>query len=364
MRELEEKILTHITNRGPITFSDFMEMVLYDRDYGYYSVVAERIGPAGDYYTSANVAAEFGALLAQQCLEMRAQLGTERLVIVEIGAGTGQLAFDILTALIAEHHLSAQEIEYLICETSPAMQARQAEKLERFTTQVRWVNYQALASAPIEGVIISNEVVDALPVHRVKWQGRRLRELFVTAAGTGLQTEWYKPSTLQLGAYLQRFDIRLEEGQIAEINLNAIVWLQQVAAALRRGFVITIDYGDLVDHLYAPDHQEGTLRCFYRHTLNDEPLARVGEQDITADVNFSALIDYGQEFGLETVRLARQADYLIRLGLLDRLQHMIENCQEDFTSLKARLALKNFFVPGGISDHFKVLIQQKGLKDS
>jgi SAM-dependent MidA family methyltransferase len=228
-----------------------------------------------------------------------------------------------------------------------------------FSSQTRWNSLLELSSSPVEGIVLSNEVVDAMPVHCVRRQEGYLRELYVSTSGARFFGQWNGLSTELLGEYLKRMNVELTEGQVAEINLDALVWLGQVSAALRRGFVITIDYGDLVDHLYAPDRLEGTLRCFYRHTMNDRPFERVGEQDITADVNFSALMEYGKDVGLETVRLMRQADYLIRLGLLDRMERMIERGEQGFESIKARLALKNFFIPGGISDHFKVLVQKK-----
>lgn len=358
MRELEEKIVNIIKARGPITFRDFMHLALYDADYGYYTTPGEKIGRGGDYYTSANIDESFGALLAKQCVELQAELGVKRpLTIMEAGAGTGQLAADIITALEREHSL--HDYNYLICEASPALAARQRERLHTQSGRVRWVSYTELNAAPMAGIVISNEVADALPVHRVKWQAGALRELFVDYDGARLCERWAAPSTDALGHYLRRLEIELVEEQCAEIGLDAVNWLGQLAAGLERGFIITIDYGDLADHLYLPDRLEGTLRCFYRHTVNDRPLERVGEQDITADVNFSALIEYGKDLGLEVVRLARQADYLIRLGLLDRLQQQMEAGAGDFASLKKRLALKNFFVPGGISDHFKVLVQSK-----
>ena len=152
---------------------------------------------------------------------------------------------------------------------------------------------------------------------------------------------------------------RDREGQVFEINLEAIGWLGRTAQAIAQGFLVTIDYGDLAEHLWSPDRKQGTLRSFYKHRLIDSPLERIGEQDITASVNFTALIEHGRDFGFEMVSFERQTAFLTRMGLIERIaaSHKAGDSLED---LNERLAVKNLFVPGGVSGHFRVLIQRKG----
>lgn len=368
---LIDKLIAHIQTHGPMRFHEFMNMALYDPDYGYYCTVGEKIGRAGDYYTSANIDEAFGALLAQQFTTLNKQIVAQsnneidsshcdnRLTIIEFGAGSGQLAFDIIWALNQEQGLALDQINYLICEASPILQAQQQEKLASVATCVNWVSYEQLLAQPLSGIILANELIDALPVERVILKEGQLRQSYVTSDGTSLYEIWQQPVDREIIDYLKDFEIGLMAGQIAEVSLAARAWLAQIAQILKKGFVLIIDYGDLADHLYSPEHFSGTLRCFYRHTLNSDPFLRIGEQDITSDVNFSALITYGERLGLKAVTFARQADFLIRLGLLERLEQLMVDGGQDLISLKKRLALKNFFVPGGISDHFKVLLQEK-----
>lgn len=339
---LSEKIRARIS-QNPVTFRDFMQMALYDPELGYYHTASEKIGSAGDYYTSSSVSTQFGSLLANYILKLHQLLGTDSLQIVEIGAGTGHLALDILTALEGQ-------ARYVICETSPAMRLRQQKTLQGQT--VEWLTIEQLSASPITGVILANEVVDALPVHRVKWERGQLLECYVEATDSGFRECYLPLSTEALGEFLKLFQIVLVEGQTIEVCLDARGWLEQIATAIQRGYLITLDYGDSNDHRYL--RMDGTLRCFYRHTVNNQPLVRVGLQDITTDVDFSSLIYWGQCLGLQLVKYERQVDFLLGLGLLERMEQMM-----DKALLRERLALKHFFVPGGISDHFKVLVQLK-----
>jgi SAM-dependent MidA family methyltransferase len=152
--------------------------------------------------------------------------------------------------------------------------------------------------------------------------------------------------------------VKLREDQIVEINLDAVDWLSRMTRALASGFLMTIDYGDLCDSLWTPDRLRGTLRSFHNHRLIDSPLSSLGEQDITASVNFTALIEYGSEFGFEPVSFERQTAFLMRMGLIERIAASYRP-DETLNDLKQRLAVKNLFVPGGISDSFRVLIQGK-----
>jgi len=357
--ELERRLIERINREGPLTFRDFMHAVLYDPELGYYNTERLKIGPQGDFYTSSNVHPAFGALLARAFAELWSP-SIEPLTIVEVGGGTGQLAVDVLSALRDEHPAIFEHLKYIAVDASPAMRTRQREKLTDFEDHVYWCDLQDLERAPINGIVFSNEFVDALPVHRVRKVGGTLEELYVerSTSGTSLALAWNKPSTKKIPEYVDRNGVPLRQGQIVEINLDAVDWLSRLAAALKEGFLITIDYGDIAELLQGPDRESGTLRSFYRHHLIDSPLDRVGEQDLTASVNFTALIKYGRDLGFETVSYERQVAFLLRMGLIERIAGRDES--ESFAAdLKDRLALKNLFVPGGISDNFRVLIQSK-----
>ena len=365
MTELENRLIRRLQAEGAIPFREFMRMALYDPELGYYNSERLKIGPSGDYYTSSNVHPVFGAILAQafaglwHALEDGGQLP---LTLIEMGAGTGQLALDLLTALRREHPACFARTRYVIVEASPAMRARQAERLSELSALVTWRELADLEEEPLTAVAFSNELIDAMPVHRARFQRGDWQEQFVilqgTAAGTPrLALSWREVSTPEVERYLQRLMMPFAEGQIIEVNLEAIDWLRRLSGALARGHLVTIDYGDLAPHLYAPDRRDGTLRCFSRHALNVAPLERIGEQDITASVNFTALQEYGREYGFTPVSYERQANFLFRHGLIERIAAL--DAGGTIASMKDRLAVKNLLAPGGVSDNFRVLIQKK-----
>jgi SAM-dependent MidA family methyltransferase len=378
--ELEKRLIERIKRQGQMTFCEFMQTALYDAEFGYYNNEGTKIGISGDFYTSSNVHPAFGAILAKAFVELSKQLNDKnKVTLIEIGAGTGQLAFDILKALREEEGKLFEQIRYIIVEQSPAMRARQKDKLQAFAEKIKWRELQELE--PITGIIFSNELVDAMPVHRVRFSHNSIAEQFVIVekklsqenasgaqekdseavnaveADEKLALVWGKLSNAKLAEYIQRTGVRFVENQVIEINLAAIDWLEHLSEILKQGFFMTIDYGDLAAHLYSPDRREGTLRCFYKHTLTDSVLARIGLQDITASVNFSALIDYGKDYGFEKVSYERQTNFLFRFGLIERIAAM-ENAGT-LDNLKDRLAIKNLLAPGGVSDNFRVLIQKR-----
>jgi SAM-dependent MidA family methyltransferase len=367
--ELERKLIERIKREGPITFRDFMHAALYDPELGYYNTERLKIGAAGDYYTSSNVHPAFGAVLAQALIELLSERWVEYpLTLVEIGAGTGQLAFDILSATRDENPVIFEDLTYIIVETSPPMIKLQQERLGSFGDRVRWRELHELERAPILGIAFSNEFVDAMPIHRIRLEGGAIEEQYVTVSSelgelgepgeTRLGLGWDTPSTERLSNYAIGMDVKLSQGQVVEVNLEAIGWLARMSRAISHGFLVTIDYGDTVQDLWSPERRQGTLRSFHKHHFVDSPLERIGEHDMTASVNFTALIDYGRDFGFQLVSFERQTAFLIRMGLIERIaaEHRSSDAIDD---LKKRLAVKNLFIPGGISDNFRVLIQKR-----
>jgi SAM-dependent MidA family methyltransferase len=359
--ELERRLIARIKREGPITFRDLMQTALYDPELGYYNTERVKIGAQGDYYTSSNVHPAFGAVLARAFAELWPGSG-EPLTIVEMGPGTGQLAADVLSAMRDEHPATFDRLTYVSVEASTAMRKRQRDKLAAFGDRVRFCEPNELEQRPVRGIAFSNEFVDALPVHRARYIGGALEEQYVGVASVNdavhLALVWSEPSRKRLAEYINRIAVTLREGQIIEINLDAIDWLRRVARTLEHGLLVTIDYGDTAQRLCTPDRRSGTLRSFYRHRLIDSPLERIGEQDITASVNFTALIEYGRDLGFELVSYERQTAFLTRMGLIERIAAG-RDASDSLDDLKERLALKNLFVPGGVSDSFRVLIQRR-----
>jgi len=359
MNRLEALIRDRIIHHGPLPFRDFMALALYDPADGYYTTASHRIGRAGDFYTSSSIAGHFGKLLACQIQAIWQALGQPGdFTVVECGAGTGDLAADILTALATDTPHILHYLRYVIDEHSPAMRAAQAARLAAFREQVRWQTLDELSGTPVTGLIFSNELVDALPVHLLTCRRGQHLEGLVSVSQDQLCLVWGTPTRPQdFMAYLALGEIELAEDEQCEVALDALDWLTRAAAALGRGYLITIDYGDTGPHLSG--RLTGTIRGFTRHRLAEDLLATPGQQDLTADVNFSALVNHGIRHGLRCVQLTRQADYLIQLGLLDRLAAATRP-ELGREALQERLALKHFLVPGGFGDRFKVLVQSKG----
>ncbi len=348
MTPAEHLIAAKILREGPITFRDFMEMALYHPQVGYYATSSERIGKKGDYFTSISLGPLFGRALARQLMEMMHILDGG--VLVEMGAGQGHLAKDILEELATQ----GVRVTYIIVEKSPAMRDVQRAKLEDFS-EVRWV--EGLGNLePLEGVFFSNELVDAFPVHLVEMAEDGLMEVLVDWRGGKFREVLAPPTTPRLERYFQELKVNLPPGFRTEINLDALDWLAEVASRLKRGFLITIDYGYPSRELYQDYRSRGTLMAYYRHQAGEDPYVRVGEQDLTSHVNFSALAHWGRKWGLDVTGFTDQAHFLLSLGILDLLSN-----GGSVMDLHRRLSAKALLLPGGMGETFKVLIQHKGI---
>jgi SAM-dependent MidA family methyltransferase len=332
-----------------------MHRALYDEARGYYTSPRDKLGAKGDFYTASQLHEIYGQLMADEFARCWKQLHEpQTFQIIELGGGRGEFARHVLLHLQTNHPCCFERTQYAICEISPTLRDEQKAELSALASQLRWI--ESLSGLSIRGVVFANEFFDALPVHLVCMRNGRLRELYVND-GRFIEDDL---SSQTLADYWNRVGVALEEGQRAEISLSAIDWMRSISDCLEEGWLITVDYGDLADRLYTPDRMNGTLRCFFRHTLNDEPLERVGEQDMTASVNFSALIEYGRENGLEMEVLRKQNDYLIQLGLLERAAAAASSIEDESPqALQHRLALKGLFVPQGLAAHFMVLVQRK-----
>lgn len=365
--KLAELILDRIRSRGEITFASYMEAALYEPGLGYYTSPGRKVGAEGDFYTSMNVHSAFGRLIAREICRFWELLGSPApFTVAEAGAGGGQLALDILDALAELNQGLYGALVYRLIEKEPTLRGAQAQRLERHAQRLAWSTPEELAGGGLSftGCIISNELFDAMPVHIVEMTEEGLKELYIGADEEGFRERLAAPSTPELAAYLERYQVRLMPGQRGEINLAAPAWLASAAGALERGFVLSIDYGYLTEELYAPQRRGGTLLCYHRHSTNENPYILVGEQDITTHINFSQLMEAGRDAGLVTVWFGEQYRFLLGVGLVQELIRLEAQAETEQERLKHRLALKKLMLPeGGMGDTFKVLIQAKGVEN-
>jgi SAM-dependent MidA family methyltransferase len=354
--ELEEIIKREIRKRGPIPFRDFMEMALYHPDLGYYTTPGEKTGKRGDYYTSPDVGPVFGELLCLQLEEMWSILGGGEFTIVEMGAGKGYLCGDILGYLNAKRRDFYKGLKYVIVEKSPEMRRRQFSLLKEMKEKITWAD-SLEDLAPVEkGCFLSNELVDAFPVHIVE-NNNGLKEVFVDWDG-GFVEVLGEPSTPKLEDYFSQLGVVLGEGCRGEVNLDALDWIGELSGLLRKGFVVTIDYGYPAAELYSSLRPLGTLLCYHRHSVSEDPYERIGHQDITAHVNFSALVHWGKKNGLEFTGFTDQTHFI--LGLLEGY---LEDLGDNYWKyLQKILPIKKLMLPEGMGGLFKVLIQHKGVE--
>ena len=358
---LEQLLLDSIRREGAITFERYMALCLYHPDFGYYTQGRERTGKEGDYFTSSDLHPIFARLLARQAAEMWQAMGKpERFTWVEMGTGRGLFATDFLTWTTRALPEFAAALDYVAIE--PGRPQRQlietrlaSAGLER---RVRLLaNVEEVESTT--GCFFSNELVDAFPVSVITRAGGHLKEIYVTAEGDDLREKFGPISDPAIAAYVARYANQLEEGHRVEVNRQAQEWMRAVAAKLARGFVITVDYGDMAKRLYTPDRPRGTLLAYRVHTVSEEFFSTPGECDLTAHVNFSALIDAGKAAGLEVAGFTTQERILLGLGEANEFADAYDAGQSEVERLDARLKLKRLISPAGMGDVFKVLVQHR-----
>lgn len=358
---LARELLQRIRARGPLSFAEFMRECLYHPSFGYYSKAdAARFA---DFYTSVDVHPIFARLLARQLAEMWDRLGQPpEFQAVEGAAGTGRLAGQFLDFAARELPEFYRVLRYVAVETSTARRGAQAAAL---AAHVSAGHAESAAELPGEipcGCIFSNELLDALPVHRVVCEGGALRELYVAAERETLREELRPLSTPDIDAYFREQNVTLREGQQAEAGLAACQWIEQAGARLARGFVLTVDYGHQAAELYNERHQRGTVLAYARHTVSEDLLRAPGEQDLTAHVNFTALEKWGRRAGLERTGLVTQLEFLAALGRGNEFMDLYEPDASEVEKIRGRLLLKTLIHPEGMGETFRVFIQHKGIE--
>ena len=351
---LSEIIIDQIKKKGPISFRDFMEMALYYPELGYYNSAPNKIGYNGDFYTSVNLTAAFGAMIARQIEEMWQNLKSKSFAIVEYGAGTGLLCHDILDYLKNNNSLY-DSLTYCIIEKSASMREIQKKHLHE---KVKW--YSTIQEVPkLNGCVLSNELVDNFSVHQVIMEDQ-LQEIFVDYQ-EGF-TEILKPAKKELTNYFTSLNVQLPKGFRTEINLEAVAWIREVSQSLQQGYIITIDYGSFSSELYNYRRSCGTLLCYHKHQENDNPYQFIGQQDITTHINFSALSHYGSTSGLTCCGIVDQAQFLLALGIKE-YQNSSLNDNKNNLALAMQESLINYRLLVEMGMKFKVLIQQKGISE-
>ena len=364
---LRALIVQRIRDRGPLTVAEFMDLALYHPTLGYYTRAPRRTGRTGDFFTSVDVGPQFGALLATQLDEMHrllAATGARMFELVEVGAGNGQLARDVLDAAEVTYPELYAATRLTLVETSAAARRAQLETLGRHRN--RLATQGTALPDRVWGVILTNELLDALPTHAVTMTPDGLRELYIGLVGERFVERPGPPSTPELARYLERLGIQPAPGWRGEVNLTAIEWVRSAARRLERGFLILVDYGHVASELYSGSHDAGTLTTFHRHLVDatgadpqqpDGPawLAWPGEQDITSHVDLTSVREAARAAGLEVLGFVDQTRFLLGLGALDSP----DTPMGDSDALKHRLALKTLLIPGGLGSTHKVLLLGK-----
>jgi SAM-dependent MidA family methyltransferase len=380
--KLCEFLLEKITNspQQRITFAEYMNAVLYHPEYGYYATQQPQIGAAGDFFTSPHLGSDFGEMLAEQLVEMWQVLGCPNpFTLVEMGAGQGILAADILNYLSRCHPEFLKTINYIIIEKSSCLKAEQQQQLQRqlhSPLSIQWCELEDISNDSITGCFFSNELIDALPVHQVIIQDHQLQEIYVEACRAQpspsypIDVKFTESigdlSTPQLKKYFQLIEIDLfspmySDGYHTEVNLTALEWMKTVAEKMHQGFILTIDYGYPAPRYYQPTRRFGTLQCYYQHRHHNDPYINIGHQDITAHVDFTALEKQGNLSGLEVIGTTQQALFLMALGLGDRIAATAQSSSRSLSeTLRRREALHSLINPMGLGN-FLVLIQGKNL---
>lgn len=353
--QLAERIMQAIDAAGGmIGFDDYMQMALYQPGLGYYSAGAVRFGAEGDFITAPLVSPLFSRSLARQCAECLQIL--DEPVILELGAGSGDMAADILNELAA---LDCLPQRYLILELSAALRAQQRETLQQRAPQwldrVEWL--EQLPARPIEGVLLANEVLDALPVQRFSWRDGAVHELGVASQdGRFVWQERAAGAALReaVSDILRDLDQPFADGYVSEYCAQLKPWVMSLADALARGVMLFIDYGYQRSEYYHAQRGMGTLICHYRHRAHDDPLILPGLQDMTAFVDFSAVANAGEAAGLELLGFTSQAQFLFGAGLLELAQEAMTNPDSREGLLLAQ-QIKTLTLPGEMGERFKVI---------
>jgi len=355
---LREKIVNEIGRLGPIPFSRYMELCLYDPELGYYSRNVEQFGRAGDFYTSSDVHAVFGRLLARQFEEMWRVLGQPgQMEILELGPGRGLFAQDVLDWAKKKFPQFFAALHYSLLERSPALQERlQATLSDHFAAGKVSLVRELPAACDRPLIVFANEFFDALPFEVLSSEGA----LRISAEGNRFVEIWAPASATEID-FLDRYSVHPEDGERIEAQLQGQDAISAFARAVVRGFALIIDYGCTRQEQIAGRHH-GTLSVYRQHSVSADPYQAPGEQDITAHVNFTALADAADAHGMLVQTLVTQSQFLMGIGEQNQFADAFEDTRLPQERAKVALQLKHLVTPAGMGESFQVLICSKGLK--
>ena len=355
---LREKITQEIREQGPIPFSRYMEMCLYDPGLGYYSRHAGQFGKAGDFYTSSDVHAVFARLVARQFEEMWRTLGSTAVIeILELGPGRGLFARDVLDWSEKKFPEFFRALCYSLVESSPPLSESLKQTLDRHLATGKCLLRDAPEPESIRisrpTIVFANEFFDALPVEVLSAKGSMR-----IASETGQLKETWSPASASELEYLDRHSVHPEPGERVEAGLIAQDYMKRIAHVIESGFLVIVDYGYTRAELLAGRHR-GTVMTYRRHSSGQNPYEAPGEQDITAHVNFTALQFAAEEIGMKVEKLLTQSQFLMGIGEANQFADAFEECQLPQERAKVALQLKHLVTPAGMGETFQVLVASK-----
>ena len=354
IQHIREDIRAH---GGSIDFMRYMELALYAPGLGYYSAGPQKFGANGDFITAPEMGSAFARCLARQCAQVFQQLGKAE--ILEVGAGSGKLAADLLSALAQQGQLPHR---YLILELSADLRARQAahvaKQIPELASRIEWLDQ--LPAREFRGVIIANELLDAIPTQRFRVLSDGLRLLHVAWENDGFVWREVPAPTSLAAQVASRIDFEsLPAGYTSEINLQAEAWIRSMGQIMDAGLLLLIDYGFPRSEFYHPDRSDGTMMCHFRHQAHSDPFVLIGLQDITTHVEFTALAEAGHESGLALLGYTSQAAFLLATGIAEQ---PAEPANGDLRSqLELAQEIKKLTLPHEMGELFKVLALARGL---
>lgn len=347
---VRDLILAEIRSRGAISFERFMEMALYEPGMGYYLREVPVIGQQGDFFTASHVGKVFGVLLSRHIIKIWRDMGSPRdFHIVEIGPGLGHLANDILTAL--QDSAVSPFLSYHLVEFNPHFVSVQRERLRNVHARLFW--WKDITEVPtVSGVCICNEILDAFPVKVFEVVNSDVMEVHVGSDNSANFFEILKPAGKDLIDYLETFAPWVKHFDVyrSEANLRMRSWLQELRRMLKEGVALIVDYGYDAEEYYDYSRNRGTLLCYFKHQVNESPYVNVGEQDITAHVNFTAVSRWAQEAGFTVKRYTTQHRYL--LSLVD--EALLESLYRENPAYM--IQFKTLMLPEGMGESHKVMI--------
>lgn len=345
-----------------ISFSRFMELALYHPDEGYYTKQKEKIGKSGDFYTSSSVSPIFAEMLSSVFIKL---IKSEEVppIIIELGGGNGTFAKQIVETWRIESLETFKIGQYIIVETSPYHRSLIQDKVKEYENVLVVESLKDIQenNSSLSGIIFSNEFFDAFPIDCIKKVNGELMELRIVCDVDELKVSEFPLTNRNILSFLEEYNVHLTEGQTYEIPISMCTYVEELGRLVDKGVIFTIDYGYQDEEWKLPYHKDGSLRGYFQHQLIEDPLKYVGEMDLTTHIHFDKLIKAGQKSELDFYGLYRQDEFLLKTGILEKLEeHAISDPFSEAS--KRNRAIRSLVMQGGISSSFHVIVQTKNIK--